>query len=102
MIRATKVVTAFGFAYNIGLANVDGYLESNAMTKELREHGKFLRTIGLILLWGMGIVPLCSLFILGTTLMLPYVSVVSTVAAIYILRHARKYISKGDVDDRGY
>jgi hypothetical protein len=59
--------------------------------KDTREFGKFLKVIGLILFWGLGVIPL-GLFIFEDVLVFhPYAALISVISGSYIYVRSRKY-----------
>jgi hypothetical protein len=69
-------------------------------TRVIREYVKFQRMMGLIILIGLGIIPILSLITFDIVLFHPYAALVSMVSGTYIYVNSRKYLHSGDVHDR--
>lgn len=70
------------------------------MSRESRDAAKLLKSLGLIIFWWLGIVPLLVLFSIEVMLVTPYVSIVAAIAGAYIYNHSRKMKNPGEIHDR--
>lgn len=58
-------------------------------TKDIARFQKFQRRLGLILLIGLGIIPLVALFWLNIIIFHPYAAIIGVVAGGYIYNNAK-------------
>lgn len=66
----------------------------------VREYVKFQRMIGLIILVGLGIIPLLTLYAFDVMMFHPYVALISVISGLYIYINSWKYSPLGGINDR--